>query len=103
MKKTAIFILILVHVGFFSSLSGQDKFEKNRKEMIKKQIQARGITDKNTLKAMEAVPRHLFVPEEYQERAYDDGPLPIGYGQTISQPYIVAYMTELLHVGLDDV
>jgi len=52
---------------------------------------------------MEAVPRHLFVPEEYQDRAYDDGPLPIGYGQTISQPYIVAYMTELLNVGPDDV
>ncbi|MGB4568668.1 MAG: protein-L-isoaspartate(D-aspartate) O-methyltransferase, partial [Dysgonamonadaceae bacterium] len=61
------------------------------------------ITDKKTLKAMEAVPRHLFVPEEYQNRAYEDGPLPMGYGQTISQPYIVAYMTELLNVGPDDV
>ena len=103
MKRLYILIIILLNVGFFSSLSGQDKFEIKRKEMIKKQIQARGITDKKTLKAMEAVPRHLFVPEEYQNRAYEDGPLPIGYGQTISQPYIVAYMTELLNVGPDDV
>ncbi|MGB4568500.1 MAG: hypothetical protein WBH96_05950, partial [Dysgonamonadaceae bacterium] len=62
MKRLYILIIILLNVGFFSSLSGQDKFEIKRKEMIKKQIQARGITDKKTLKAMEAVPRHLFVP-----------------------------------------
>ena len=71
--------------------------------MIKNQIQSRGITDKKTLEAIESVPRHLFVPDEYRDRAYDDGPLPIGYGQTISQPYIVAYMTELLNVGPDDI
>jgi protein-L-isoaspartate(D-aspartate) O-methyltransferase len=102
MKKLTVLIIVFT-IGFFSSLSGQNKFEIKRKEMVKKQIQARGITDKNTLKALEVVPRHLFVPEEYQDQAYDDGPLPIGYGQTISQPYIVAYMTELLKVGPDDV
>jgi protein-L-isoaspartate(D-aspartate) O-methyltransferase len=102
MKKLTVLIIVFT-IGFFSSLSGQNKFEIKRKEMVKKQIQARGIADKNTLKALEVVPRHLFVPEEYQDQAYDDGPLPIGYGQTISQPYIVAYMTELLKVGPDDV
>ncbi|MDK2970116.1 MAG: protein-L-isoaspartate(D-aspartate) O-methyltransferase [Bacteroidota bacterium] len=102
MKKLTVLIIVFT-IGFFSSLSGQNKFEIKRKEMVKKQIQARGIADKNTLKALEVVPRHLFVPEEYQDQAYDDGPLPIGYGQTISQPYIVAYMTELLNVGPDDV
>lgn len=102
MKKLTVLIIVFT-IGFFSSLSGQNKFEIKRKEMVKKQIQARGIADKNTLKALEVVPRHLFVPEEYQDQAYDDGPLPIGYGQTISQPYIVGYMTELLNVGPDDV
>jgi len=102
MKKLTVLIIVFT-IGFFSSLSGQNKFEIKRKEMVKKQIQARGIADKNTLKALEVVPRHLFVPEEYQDQAYDDGPLPIGYGQTISQPYIVAYMTELLNVGPNDV
>lgn len=102
MKKLTVLIIVFT-IGFFSSLSGQNKFEIKRKEMVKKQIQPRGIADKNTLKALEVVPRHLFVPEEYQDQAYDDGPLPIGYGQTISQPYIVAYMTELLNVGPDDV
>ena len=61
--------------------------------MIKDQIEARGITNKALLKAMRRVKRHLFVPEAYIDIAYSDGPLPIGYGQTISQPYIVAYMT----------
>ncbi|MBN1178093.1 MAG: protein-L-isoaspartate(D-aspartate) O-methyltransferase [Anaerolineae bacterium] len=59
-------------------------------------IRRRGIDDERVLDAMEAVPRHLFVPEEQRDRAYGDYPLPIGYGQTISQPYIVALMTELL-------
>lgn len=103
MKKLSIFIIILLNSGLFSPLYGQDKYERERKKMIKNQIQSRGITDKKTLEAIESVPRHLFVPDEYRDRAYDDGPLPIGYGQTISQPYIVAYMTELLNVGPDDI
>lgn len=64
--------------------------------MVSRQIRARGITHQPTLTAMEKVERHLFVPDAYQEMAYDDGPLPIGYGQTISQPYIVAYMTDII-------
>lgn len=64
--------------------------------MVARHIESRGIRDSATLAAMRAVPRHLFVPETRQRQAYADTPLPIGHGQTISQPYIVAYMTELI-------
>src|ERR1039458_2508787 len=64
--------------------------------MVRKQIEARGITNAPVLAAMHQVPRHEFVPERWIDAAYEDHPLPIGYGQTISQPYIVALMTELL-------
>ncbi|MBC7361123.1 MAG: protein-L-isoaspartate(D-aspartate) O-methyltransferase [Candidatus Aminicenantes bacterium] len=64
--------------------------------MVEFQIQKRGIKDRKVLEAMLKVPRHLFVPEQMKELAYGDEPLPIGEGQTISQPYIVAYMTEAL-------
>jgi len=69
-------------------------FNGMRGKMLEEQIIARGITDKNVLGAMSSVKRHLFVPEDLINEAYGDYPLPIGYGQTISQPYIVAYMTE---------
>jgi protein-L-isoaspartate(D-aspartate) O-methyltransferase len=65
--------------------------------MVERQIAARGIQDRRVLAAMEDIPRHLFIPPPYDRAAYDDNPLPIGNGQTISQPYIVALMTELLH------
>lgn len=64
--------------------------------MVKSQLAARGINDPRVLEAMKKVPRHLFVPENMLSHAYSDEPLPIGEGQTISQPYIVAYMTEIL-------
>jgi len=64
--------------------------------MVEQQLKPRGITSESVLKAMLDVPRHLFVPEELRNSAYKDCPLPIGYGQTVSQPYIVAYMTEQL-------
>jgi protein-L-isoaspartate(D-aspartate) O-methyltransferase len=67
-----------------------------RAEMVQKQIQERGITNEAVLRAMQSVPRHLFVPDRYQHRAYDDGPLPILAGQTISQPYVVALMATQL-------
>lgn len=70
--------------------------------MIEEQIIARGIKDKRVIQAMRKVPRHVFVPETNRSRAYDDNPVPIGQGQTISQPYIVACMTELLHLSPDD-
>ena len=71
-------------------------YETKRKNMVRGQIEGRGVTDSATLHSMRLVKRHLFVPQNLVEDAYDDRPLPIGYGQTISQPYIVAYMTELI-------
>jgi len=70
--------------------------------MVELQIEARGVTDVRVLAAMREVPRHLFVPAPYDRDAYADDPLPIGNGQTISQPYIVALMTELLHPKTTD-
>lgn len=71
-------------------------FVQRREEMVKTQIEKRGIKDAATLAALRKTPRHLFVPKSIIDDAYDDRPLPIGYGQTISQPYIVAYMTEIV-------
>lgn len=70
--------------------------------MVRRQIAARGVRDPDVLEAMRSVPRHEFVPPEYLDVAYADRPLPIGRGQTISQPYIVAYMTEALELSPDD-
>lgn len=78
-----------------SSPAGRD-FRKEREAMVRDQIAARGIRDARVLEAMLRVPRHLFVPEASRARAYGDHPLPIGRGQTISQPFIVAFMTERL-------
>lgn len=72
--------------------------ENFRHQMVLQQIQNRGIKDKNIINAMRTVPRHLFVNDDLQSEAYNDGPLPIGFDQTISQPYIVAFMTEVLKV-----
>jgi protein-L-isoaspartate(D-aspartate) O-methyltransferase len=72
-----------------------DKFTLLREQMVNQQIIARGITDAATIDAMKKVPRHLFVPYKIVNEAYEDSPLPIGYGQTISQPYVVALMTEV--------
>ena len=73
----------------------KDRFRDARETMVRVQIMDRGVKDEAVLRAMRKVPRHLFVPEEYVNEAYYDSPLPIGYNQTISQPYIVAYMTEV--------
>lgn len=73
-------------------------YVQKRRLMVRQQLAARDITDKRVLEAMEKVPRHLFVSPEYRDEAYDDHPLPIGESQTISQPYIVALMTQ--HLGL---
>ena len=77
----------------------QNDLPERRLTMIEEQIRARGVTDPRVLDAMRAVPRERFVPAEQASRAYSDTPLPIGAGQTISQPYIVAYMTEVLQVA----
>lgn len=76
----------------------KDDFATSRNEMVEYQIQARHIRNKNVLQAMRKVPRHKYVPAKYLYHAYEDNPLPIGYGQTISQPYIVAFMTEALEL-----
>ena len=79
-----------------------DSFEAARERMVSRQIEARDVKDRRVLAAMRSVPRHLFVPLSEQGSAYDDHPLSIGYGQTISQPYIVALMTELARPGAGD-
>jgi len=79
-----------------------DKYERERRRMIKTQIVRRGLQNEQLLTAFESVPRHLFVPDEYRNVAYEDNPLPIGNSQTISQPYIVALMTNLLKLTGDE-
>jgi protein-L-isoaspartate(D-aspartate) O-methyltransferase len=80
----------------------ENHYTELRTKMVQEQIASRGIKDSRVLAAMEKVPRHLFVPEEMRDRAYEDSPLPIGGGQTISQPYMVAWMTDLLHLKESD-
>lgn len=78
------------------------KFQRQRQEMVRVQIEARGITDQTVLAALRKVPRHLFVSEALRDQAYGDFPLPIGDQQTISQPYIVAEMTQALQLSQED-
>lgn len=95
---TKMYRLLFVYVVLFSigTAQAQIDFEAQRENMVQVQLRNRDITDQATLKAMLMVPRHQFVPQSLKEVAYTDGPLPIGEGQTISQPYIVAYMTQSL-------
>ncbi|MDW3228766.1 MAG: protein-L-isoaspartate(D-aspartate) O-methyltransferase [Acidobacteriota bacterium] len=80
-------------------MSHASAYDEERKDMVEYQIRRRGIKDNKVLEAMGKVARHLFVPEEMKDLAYQDEPLPIGKGQTISQPYIVAFMTEALKLS----
>lgn len=82
--------------------SREKTYQEERESMVTTQIKSRGIKDTNVLEAMEKVPRHVFVPENMRKVAYNDEPLPIGNGQTISQPYIVAYMTEVLQLSIEE-
>jgi len=88
----SIFLFALAATTFSQQ---EDQYAASRKEMVNNQIISRGIRNQPTIKAMLKVPRHLFVPQQYASHAYEDNPLPIGHEQTISQPFIVAYMTEL--------
>lgn len=96
-------------LGALSSCAGMGEQSRagdrdaERRRMVETQLQARDITDERVLQAMRTIPRHRFTPDEMLSRAYDDTPLPIGYDQTISQPYIVAFMTQALSVGSEDV
>jgi protein-L-isoaspartate(D-aspartate) O-methyltransferase len=95
--KRAIGILLVPAIliaGASWLVAAADPYEQARKAMVEKDISARGIKDPLVLDAMSKVPRHLFVDESHLKRAYDDHPLPIGEDQTISQPYVVALMTE---------
>ncbi len=85
---TPVLLLLLVVAA--------DTYQSQRERMVREQIEARGVRDRRVLQAMRKVPRHRFVPESQVSRAYQGRPLPIGHGQTISQPYIVALMTELV-------
>ena len=78
------------------------KYERQREGMVKRQIEGRGVTDEKVLAALRKVPRHLFISEALQDQAYGDFPLPIGEQQTISQPFIVAEMTQALQLSEDD-
>ena len=84
-------------------MGAEHRYENARRAMVSEQIVARGVRDARVLEAMGSVPRHLFVPPDSRDQAYDDHPLPIGHGQTISQPYMVARMTELCALSSDDV
>ncbi len=97
--KTILTIFLIMMTAL---KAGSQDFERMRQNMVNRQIVSRGIEHQPTIDAMRKVERHLFVPRAQERRAYDDGPLPIGYGQTISQPYIVAYMTELVEPKPED-
>ena len=98
MDKKNILIIFLIIFLLFTKKAWPQDFAKLREEMVKTQIINRGIKDMRVIKAMQKVERHLFIPYSLRELAYEDTPLPIGEGQTISQPYIVALMTELLNL-----
>lgn len=113
----AVFLLVIVLVACsaeeppmdtptqeieITSSATPDSYTETRSRMVDEQIEARGVSDPAVLNAMRATPRHEFVLDRYLDQAYDDHPLPIDYGQTISQPYIVALMTEMLGVQAGD-
>jgi protein-L-isoaspartate(D-aspartate) O-methyltransferase len=100
-----VLVFVIIRISSNRVLEGkneskeENEFSFERKAMVKNQLKSRGIEDKRVLEVMGRIPRHLFVGEEYRDKAYGDHPLPIGYGQTISQPYIVALMTESLELS----
>ncbi|MEJ2102227.1 MAG: protein-L-isoaspartate(D-aspartate) O-methyltransferase [Desulfobacterales bacterium] len=101
MKKTILaFVLLIASAlpNYAEIVSDSPEFIKARHHMVQTTIEERGISDPKVLSAMQAVPRHCFVPQDLVSAAYSDRPLPIGEGQTISQPYVVALMTEILHL-----
>ncbi len=98
-SKICILLILTMHFGCKTRTQPQaDNYQSLRNQMVDRQIAARGITDRQVLAAMRKVERHLFIPQELIQYAYGDHPLSIGYGQTISQPYIVAFMTEVLNL-----
>ena len=104
MKYLIILLCIFYSCGQQKSINKRSEkmYEKMRLSMVEDQIERRGVNNENVLEAMREVPRHEFVPDHLKKYAYSDEPLPIGEDQTISQPYIVAYMTEYLQLGGGD-
>ncbi|MFW6152052.1 MAG: protein-L-isoaspartate(D-aspartate) O-methyltransferase, partial [Verrucomicrobiota bacterium] len=101
MQNGSIIVAVItssIALGFSQDATGEEQYKKERNKMVKQQIVNRGITDTNVVEAMRSVPRHQMIPPKYRRDPYGDHPAPIGYGQTISQPYIVAYMTRQLKV-----
>jgi protein-L-isoaspartate(D-aspartate) O-methyltransferase len=96
-RRLALVTLAVISIAQYDATSQTNSFETDRVRMVDEQIAARGVRNRAVLDAMKAVPRHEFVPEVYRRSAYGDSPLPIGLDQTISQPYIVALMTELVN------
>lgn len=99
MRAPTLLLLALPLWGAGAEAPSSRQPERDR--MVEKQIIARDITDERLLAALRKVPRHLFVPEDVRSAAYNDSPLPIGYGQTISQPFIVAFMTDVARIQRD--
>ncbi len=97
-----VFLLAAAVAGDISAADSDGTFTTMRERMVEDQIARRGVRDREVIRAMSSVPRHRFVPKGLINKAYDDTPLPIGYGQTISQPYIVAYMTEIIKADRGD-
>ncbi|MBN1118453.1 MAG: protein-L-isoaspartate(D-aspartate) O-methyltransferase [Bacteroidales bacterium] len=97
MTKVLLIVLLFITLPFQI-----DEYAEARKKMVKEQIIARGVKDHAVIKALETVPRHKFVPDAQVPFAYNDAPLPIGFDQTISQPFIVAFMTESLKLKKTD-
>jgi len=97
-----IVLIVLFNPSCMSQTQKTMNYEEKRAAMVRNQIKSRGIRDEKVLNAMLKVERHRFVPSSYRSEAYEDYPLPIGEGQTISQPYIVAFMTEALRLKPED-
>ena len=98
LSLAAVLIFTAMSASHVGADSEEARYRERRRQMVENQLEPRSITDPQVLEAMRTVPRHRFVPEKQRNRAYHDRPLPIGFGQTISQPYIVAYMTEVLQI-----
>jgi protein-L-isoaspartate(D-aspartate) O-methyltransferase len=96
MKKILLLTVFAIIACTALTVADEEVFMFAREKMVKEQIARRGVKDERVLEAMGKVERHLFVPENLKNLAYTDGPLPIGYNQTISQPYIVAFMTQAI-------
>ena len=101
-QARAWFLLLLLGTSCKPAQTSAREFAVERERMVKEQVAMRGVTDERVLRAMRKVPREQFVPEQIRDQSYSDGPLPIGYDQTISQPFVVAFMTEKLRLRPTD-